>query len=560
MGQLNVGSNRGSGPLFHPNPGTNPADEGGPCTDDKGPKKPDRLSLNLETHFVDTDADRVAEVKFAQDLAQANTLLDQFAASNPTKVQGLTEKLQQIANEYTRLSPAAKGRQQTANLQVLSRANDASFAFHAGLAGMTVSFVPRHKAPLSPEEKSLMARGLLPACYAELKGAQIEPTQIKANIVGVGGGPYDPDYFNTSKMLQTARNVAANPDLEKMFHDMKPGDIVLEAPHDAELVSKVTQGPYSHVLICTSTNPMPQFIEAIGITAQAGDHTANQVRRTSFSSQFDDKLAYRVIRPVPYLNAPEVRKAIAFAERQLGKPYNYTFESKDLLQGKEPSSYYCSELGYAAYKLGAGIDLHIQKADRDSLMLQVDKALDELGPKNRDLLKARLSDFINQGDMSPKATARFIVDKILPECQVTEHLVDRVNRVPLTAAIAEMLDAGAGVGSKHLTTKIGKGAEGVLGFSMLSIVMTLDGARTGIKAIKPLTNAFKDIKPVLAQVNGQAAPAPTPAGTTAQKNEFISPTDLAYAKVPGKDYNPAPTRDGGNVVAKNQSKSGFTTT
>lgn len=279
---------------------------------------------------------------------------------------------------------------------------------------------------LTSEEVGLLNQGLLPTNYAVLKAIAASQGAAAAKEFYQKGktGPFAPQYGDPSDMLSTAKRVARHPELLRLAKSLKKGDIVVMDWNDNNNpVATLTKGPFEHTMICTSDGPPPEFIEAIGITGDQSEPSANRVRRATLGEACYDGLSIRLLRPTegmaPKAAAEAVDKAVRFTEHQLGKPYDYAFTSKN-------DAYYCSELAYEAYASpsGAGMAIHLDKnANRDSMIVALDTVVNSLQPTDKTaMLTKTLEYFTSTQHPSASQLMGFLVDNILSTCKTTEDI------------------------------------------------------------------------------------------------------------------------------------------
>jgi cell wall-associated NlpC family hydrolase len=447
---------------------------------------------------------------------------------------------------------------------------------------------------LTDEETKFITQGLLAIDYPALKAAYQKGGIDASRAIAYGGGlkgPYAGDWGNPNDMLNAARQASTHPELLRMYQNVKKGDIVLIAyndPHD--LIAAATKGPFAHVMICTGDGPPPQFIEAIGMTGSQSDPTANRVRRTTIP--LGSHSSYRVISPASALSEPRrseaIDQAVAYAEKNLGKPYDYTFGNTD--QGR---SFFCSSLAYYAYEKGARLHIPLEKSSqRDSLILAMGSMLNALAPKDRDTLMTKIMTTVNS---RPKPTAdqltKFIVEQVLPATNATANITKTPeDRVRMEVALKKF-ESGQGLPRTQLASRhyadaknAGRFKTPVIGFirrtwdqlrignaalsdvyhafdgSGMSKWQTLKAARRLLMGLMPysetlsafifgkhdsktrtfgrilnVTGWFRSHKPI-SWVSGWM---PLRA-TNAIDKQFVSPTDLAWAKASHTDYNLRP--------------------
>jgi hypothetical protein len=405
---------------------------------------------------------------------------------------------------------------------------------------------------LSPEELTLVREGLLPPDFAHLMAAENNPdlpdAQKQALFQGAfKDGPFARDYGAPFKLLAGARLMHDKPELARLFKDLRPGDVLMIAPDkDKGVVAGLTGGPFTHTMICVSTTPYPQFIEAIGITAGKDDPTSNRVRRTTIFNELKPDTTFRVLRPAQgsdgKLNQQAVRQAIDYATQQLGKPYNWAFGQRSDSQDRTetPKAFYCSQLVYDAYAQGAGVDFPIEKdGQRERTLVAANSLLDALGPKDKAQLRTTLSNLI---DSRPDAAqwVRAMVYDVLPSCQATQALVATpAKQAQLAAFLAAAVDPhqppAKGLWGK-LKLAWNAHAAGGIGFGAAIATAWRLARACGPHApqiIHALSHpSFQDRRLDFATRRPeQGAPV---------LGDFVSPTDVARAKVPGRDYNRRP--------------------
>ena len=195
-------------------------------------------------------------------------------------------------------------------------------------------------------------------------------------------------FHDPAVMLKGARTIAAMPEMQALARNLRKGDIVLTAEFlPGDPVTGMTGGPYNHALLCVKDGPQAEFIEAIGVTGAQNDPTGSQVRRARLVDYAIRHIAFRVLRPADALpankRAAAIDKAVAYAEAQLGRPYDYAFTNRD--QGpKGEKAFYCSELTWAAWSApqGAGVRLPVSESpSRNVGMRAVQGVLDLAGPE-----------------------------------------------------------------------------------------------------------------------------------------------------------------------------------
>ncbi|MBO9542821.1 hypothetical protein J7643_19710 [bacterium] len=456
---------------------------------------------------------------------------------------------------------------------------------------------------LSAEEIGLLQEGLLPRNYSDLKACLEANGREAAIALARKGleGPFSPKYGDPVAMLETAQRLKNDPELMRMVKDVRKGDILLQTWNNNDLVSEMTGGPFIHAVLCVSDEAPPEFIEAMGITGDPDAPGSNVVRRSPLAENSYAAVSTRIIRPTEGMPEAEAAKAIdravRYAERQLGKPYDYSFTNHNG-KGKLTDAFYCSELTYLAYTSlrGANIDFPISKSsDRDQLMVALEAVIDGLKPKDKPALMDRAMKFVNQSPKpDTKAMVRFLVDEVLAKCYATEGISKTPGeRERLKATIGKLMEGEGftrfeGASEAYRKSEAAGEFGGVMGFfarqQALGAIGTgfvmdaaelvsnsgvnfLEAAKTTkdlLVAILPHSETFaaylygpKDARTAavgnmldrIDWVKQELGDVPLigdwvddlPARSRpAIKSDFVSPTDLAYAPFTHYDYNVKP--------------------
>jgi hypothetical protein len=134
------------------------------------------------------------------------------------------------------------------------------------------------------------------------------------------------------------------------FSDYRDGDIVLQHIRQplCEMISAVTQSPYSHCGLVVHRHGKPYVLEAVGPVQYTpldkwlgtGDHGRVTVVR------------------VKDLDGKQIQQAIQVAQTFLDKPYDIQYEPDD-------AKIYCSELVYKAFLRGCRVKLGTIQRLRD---------------------------------------------------------------------------------------------------------------------------------------------------------------------------------------------------
>jgi cell wall-associated NlpC family hydrolase len=448
---------------------------------------------------------------------------------------------------------------------------------------------------LTAEEQGFMAQGLLPANYADLKTvAQTEGPDASIALYRKGKqGPFSGNFGDIRHMLSNAREVASDAGLMKMFKDTKKGDIILiDYNNPKEFIAGATKGPFTHTMMCTQDGPPPEFIEAIGLTGRANDPSNNRVRRSAMCDLFGKNVSYRKISPADQLPEPQrtqaIDAAVKYALDHLGKPYDYTFG-----QTKVGRAFICSSLAYYAYVAGAKVAIPVVKTtERDTLISALASMMDALNPQDRLALMSQGANLINRKPAPTRQEwVKFVVEQVLPKCYttaslcktpkgqaqlemaiakfqsgqglprfeaankrfaaaskagkfnapVTGFLRQQIARLQIgTGMFGDLFHAFDGTGMSRLQTlnAMRRLAWGALPYSEALSAFVLGSKAGSTKAFGRVLNTsewFKNHRP-FSWVCGWL-PA---RGALRIDKEFISPTDLAWAKLPHSDYNVKP--------------------
>ena len=297
------------------------------------------------------------------------------------------------------------------------------------LDSLSLSRTLSKTANLSDEEKALISEGLLPETYGELKAIMEENGVDAAKKAYRKGkdGPFDPSFGDPGHMLWLARKLQTNPEWQRLAKDLQPGDILIETYNKPDdMISQLTNGPFIHARLCVSANP-PEFIEAVGITGNSQDATNNTVRWSPLP--FSEGMSVRRIRPTESVPEPQksraIKEALAFAQDQLGKPYDYSYTNVNK-GGGLTDAFYCSELAYLAYASpeGANFNIPISKsAERDQLIVAANDLVTALDPHHREaLLDETIKLFTRNPKPSGTELVAFLVDNIMTKCKATEKV------------------------------------------------------------------------------------------------------------------------------------------
>jgi hypothetical protein len=289
--------------------------------------------------------------------------------------------------------------------------------------------LPQTAPNLTAEEKVLIGKGLLPEVYGELKAVMEEDGVDAAKKAYRKGkdGPFDPSFGDPTHMLWLAKKLDGNAEWQRLAKDVQPGDILVETYNKPEdMISQLTGGPFVHARLCVSANP-PEFIEAVGITGNSQDATNNTVRWSPMP--FSEGMSVRVIRPTENVSEPQksraIKEAIDYAKDQLGKPYDYSYTNVNQGDGLT-DAFYCSELAYLAYASpeGANFNIPIDKsAERDQLIVALNDLVTALNPRDKEaLMDVAMKLFTRNPKPSGTEMVAFLVDNVMTKCEATEKI------------------------------------------------------------------------------------------------------------------------------------------
>lgn len=294
---------------------------------------------------------------------------------------------------------------------------------------------------LTAEEKELLELQLLPSYYPILKHclAGKEPFTGKNGGLGAAknlcksffsaGAPdnYSRDFGNPVRMLDWARRYRNDDKMCKLVTSTRRGDVILTGPQkqkdiDTNFICLMTKGPYYHASMVIDSVP-PVIIEAVGITANRSDTTSDKVRLSTWYEEFGSWGAYRLVRPTHGQSSAKasaiIEKAVAYAEAQLGKPYDYSFSNSD-----GNTAFYCSELVHKAYTIGAGFNGNLadKNPERDKILVAFHAVIDGLAPKNKYELSDKVMQFAIDYSHYPDINKlqKFIIDELVPGCKTLE--------------------------------------------------------------------------------------------------------------------------------------------
>ncbi len=294
---------------------------------------------------------------------------------------------------------------------------------------------------LTLEEQNYLDMRLLPHYYPVLKrcldgkepfagkdGGLNAAKSLCKSFFPAGNGHYSRDFGNPVRMLDWARRYSKDEKMVKLITSTRRGDVVLTGPIkqkdiDENFICLMTKGPYYHASLVIDSVP-PVIIEAVGITGNKFDTTSDKVRMSTWYEEFGSGQAYRLVRPTDGQPASEeqkiIEKAVAYAEAQLGKPYDYAFSNSD-----NDRAFYCSELVSKAFTVGAGFKGRVadKSPERDKILIAIHAAIDGLEPKNKYQLADKVMNFAISYSHSPDPDKlqEFIINELVPGCNVLDR-------------------------------------------------------------------------------------------------------------------------------------------
>lgn len=452
---------------------------------------------------------------------------------------------------------------------------------------------------LTAEEATLVEAGFLRRDFAALREAQRTGGTPAAIALGRKGikGPFTRDYGNPDRMFDAARRWAKDPELARLVKAVQPGDIIattFSKPDD--VISVATKGPFIHTAICVSAGAPPEFVEAIGLTGDMRDPNGNKVLRSQMADHAWSGETVRLLRPAATLAPNEaekaVKRAVAYAEAQLGKPYDFAFSDKDGTGWND--AFYCSELTYKAYASpkGADMPLPISKSpERDVATIALNRVLEQLKPDEPGKLAFEAAQLSADPQLTTDKLVAFIAEKILPATEATRAIADTPERrAAVERSLRQVLEGKAFTGfqdalRRHTVADQRGELKGVAGFCRRlshlvdmglgaigdareltrgigfwrSLGVATKLVRTVVPEMDTLTKFFfgaqdgrtKQAVRTLDQLDGLARDArrvpligrfwPVPSRPKLAANrEFVSPTDLGWAKLPSFDFNVKP--------------------
>lgn len=308
---------------------------------------------------------------------------------------------------------------------------------------------------LSSEENEFIRLGLLPVYYPVLKqcldgkepftgkeGGLTAAKNLCKSFFPQGNGNYSRDFGNPIRMLEWAKRYHKNEKLCRIATSARRGDVLLTGPIkqkdiDQNFICLMTKGPYYHASLVVDAVP-PIIIEAVGITGNRFDTTSDKVRMSTWYEEIADYSAMRLVRPTdgqdPAKAGEIIEKAVAYAQNQLGKPYDYSFSD-----GDGTRAFYCSELVSKAYKDGAGFKGGIadKNPERDKIIIAIHGVIDGLEPKDKYALSDKVMKFAIEYSHSPDLDKlqQFVINDLVPDCKALEKAFpdqkarDRLNGV-----------------------------------------------------------------------------------------------------------------------------------
>ncbi|MEB3223408.1 MAG: YiiX/YebB-like N1pC/P60 family cysteine hydrolase [Candidatus Sericytochromatia bacterium] len=455
------------------------------------------------------------------------------------------------------------------------------------------------RSDLTAEEARLVGEGFLPANFARLREAQRKGGLAAAKALYRAGkkGPFATSYGDPEAMLAGARRMAENPEVARMVRAVRKGDILAityNAPND--LISKATRGPFTHTVLCVSDKAPPEFIEALGLSGNVSDPNGNKVLRSMMADHTGSTWSVRLLRPTQGLSPLEaekaVRRAVAYAETQLGKPYDFAFTETNG-RGRN-DAFYCSELTYKAYTHPRGADLPIRlrkAAARDEAIASLSRVLEGLKPDDQGALAHDFAMLAARMPLDEAHIVSFLADRVAPATALTRAVADTpARRTALRVALGKLVD---GTGFARISGALRRSTEaeqagdfnGVFGLGrrlaalggiVVAGVRDAHGLTKDLGFLRSLSltwrlaHTFVPEAEILARfllgpddartrqihegldgldalardagrVPGLAAVWPLPRRARREVHpDFVSPSDLAWAGLPHQDFNARP--------------------
>lgn len=292
---------------------------------------------------------------------------------------------------------------------------------------------------LTDEERKFLEMKLLPHYYPILKqclngkepftgkdGGLTAAKNLCKSFYPNGKGHYSRDFGNPVRMLDWAKANYQDEQMVKLVTSSQRGDVYLSGPRkkqdiDSNFICMMTKGPYYHATLVIDSAP-PIIIEAVGITGNKFDTTSDKVRMSAWYEEFGSWTSYRLVRPTHGQASDKasqaIEKAIAYAEAQIGKPYDYSFSD-----GDGNKAFYCSELVSKAYRIGAGMEIADKNPERDKIIIALHSAIDGLEPKNKYELSDKIMNFAIDYSHSPDINKlqSFIINEVVPSCKLLDN-------------------------------------------------------------------------------------------------------------------------------------------
>lgn len=475
-----------------------------------------------------------------------------------------------------------------------------------------------HLKILTEEERRFLSMGLLPSYYPILKqcldrhepytaekGGLDAAIALCKSFYPMGNGHFSRNFGNPQRMLTWARKVDKNDKMREIVLNCQVGDVILTGP-DGEVanddasyyITLLTKGPYSHATLIVEVMP-PVIIEAMGATGSITDPCSNKVRMTMWYEEMHFNGLLKVVRPTLNLDKYKAQgiidKALIYAYKQLGQPYDYAFTDDD-----GTDAFYCSELVHKAYE-SAGLEIANKNADRDKIIIAIHAVIDGLDPIDKSALADEVVNFAVSYLSNPSfdMLQDFIVNTLVPNCRAfskmfpgnegRERLNNVINKVRTGEAFTSFTKAQKSYNEQKAAgkfeTKFGIGlmrktaakAAVATGF-MKDMASLVSDAGTNIKdtitltgkIILPLYKNLGTCAEVLAQLGNNGMEIPKGVDTILEitqwavdkreevrkwpvigevvaglmpgsgdgkiRTDFTSPSDLAYAS-PGFNYS-----------------------
>jgi uncharacterized protein YycO len=233
----------------------------------------------------------------------------------------------------------------------------------AGTGAVMKRFFPEYKAGGDVNEHQVRT-------LARQRGQQVRPDIPELN------NTFEAAVANAKTVTRVAipkgtnmAKLAETQEFQTFAKDLKVGDIIIGG-RGTKVLAWATKSPYTHAMVVTEANgtvagtKVVEAIETGVVRSKLTDALAHYVPGHSDASS-EIHGAYTIIRPTS--DGAIAAKAAAWAEKQVGQPYNYSFE----IGGGEGK--FCSQLAYEAYDANPAIPQQIKllQLDEDASRLKM---------------------------------------------------------------------------------------------------------------------------------------------------------------------------------------------